>query len=47
MKEKILQMIKDKIATIENEPTRLKLIVDTIDITALKELHNEILKLQD
>lgn len=47
MRNKILLMIKAQIESIENKAGRVKFIVDTIDIIALKELYNEILKLDE
>ena len=41
MKEEILKIIYSKICTIEEKNG---FIVDTIDIVALKEVYNEILK---
>ena len=44
MKEKILRMILAKIKSCEGK-IKTKLIVDKIDVVALKELYNEILKI--
>lgn len=44
MKDQILKMILDKIKECESKQTP-KLIVDRIDVVALKELHDEILNL--
>lgn len=44
MKEQILQLILDKIKECEDKQ-KVKLIVDRIDVVALKELYNEILLL--
>lgn len=44
MKDEILKLIIDKIAKIENDPD-YNLIVDRIDVVALKEVYNEIIKL--
>jgi len=46
MKEKVLKMILEKIEKIESNPERLQIIVDTIDIVALKELYNDILNIE-
>lgn len=42
MKEQILKMILDKIKFCEKKD---KLIVDRIDVVALKELHNDVMEL--
>ncbi len=50
MKEKILKLIKDKLEHIDqnvNPKRGGKLLVDRVDEIALKELYNEILKLEE
>lgn len=44
MKNKILKLILDKIKFCQDKQ-KIKLIVDRIDVVALKELYNEIIKL--
>ncbi len=45
MKEKILEMILEKIKSLESKLGSNKFKVDKIDVIALKELYNEIIKL--
>jgi hypothetical protein len=42
VRDQIQGMILERIEEIESKPNRIKLIVDTIDIVALKELYNDI-----
>lgn len=45
-KEKILQKIFDKIKECEEKPHARALTVDTIDVVALKELWNNVIKIK-
>lgn len=48
MKDQVLKIIKNKIDAIElkQRNTHKNLIVDTIDVVALKEVYNQILKVE-
>lgn len=46
-RDTVLQIIIDKIADCERKLGADKFIVDRIDVVALKEVHNKILKIEE